>query len=180
MIDDAREWCDLVSELLRGDLAIMVVNTAGSCAPLSGVNVKIWQCDADGNYSQCGSERAQTYLRGIQATDANGQVRFTTAYPGWYRGRATHIHVEVTRNNQSLKVTQIAFPDAVNNEVYGAGVYASRGSNPTTNTRDGISRTASTPKWRASPVIRRADMRRRSLSGWPRSCENFVAAIHLT
>ena len=112
MIDDAREWCDLVSELLRGDLAIMVVNTAGSCAPLSGVNVEIWQCDADGNYSQYGSERAQTYLRGIQATDANGQVRFTTVYPGWYRGRATHIHVEVTRNNQSLKVTQIAFPDA--------------------------------------------------------------------
>ena len=120
------------------DLAITVVNTVGSCAPLSGVNVEIWQCDADGNYSQYGSERAQTYLRGIQTTDANGQVRFTTVYPGWYRGRATHIHVEVTRNNQSLKVTQIAFPDAVNNEVYGAGVYASRGSNPTTNTRDGI------------------------------------------
>ena len=67
-----------------------------------------------------------------------GRCRFTTVYPGWYQGRATHIHVEVTRNGQSLKVTQIAFPDSVNNEVYGSGVYASRGSNPTTNTRDGI------------------------------------------
>ena len=122
----------------RLDLALTVVNTATSCAPLTGVNVEIWQCDASGNYSQYGSERAQTYLRGIQTTDANGQVRFTTVYPGWYQGRATHIHVEVTRNGQSLKVTQIAFPDSVNNEVYGSGVYASRGSNPTTNTRDGI------------------------------------------
>jgi protocatechuate 3,4-dioxygenase beta subunit len=120
------------------DLTITLVNTAASCAPLTGVNVEIWQCDATGNYSQYGSERAQTYLRGIQTTNANGQVTFTTVYPGWYQGRATHIHVEVTRNGQSLKVTQIAFPDTVNNEVYGTGVYASRGSNPTTNTRDNI------------------------------------------
>ena len=120
------------------DLTITVVNTASSCAPLTDVNVEIWQCDASGNYSQYGSERAQTYLRGIQTTNASGQVKFTTVYPGWYQGRATHIHVEVTRNGQSLKVTQIAFPDAVNSEVYGSGVYASRGSNPTTNLRDGI------------------------------------------
>ena len=120
------------------DSALTVVNTATSCAPLAGVNVEIWQCDATGNYSQYGNERTQTYLRGIQTTDANGQVRFTTVYPGRYRGRATHIHVEVTRNGQSLKVTQIAFPDSMNNQVHASGVYASRGSNPTTNTRDGI------------------------------------------
>jgi protocatechuate 3,4-dioxygenase beta subunit len=120
------------------DLTITVINTAASCAPLAGVNVEIWQCDAGGNYSQYGSERAQTYLRGIQTSDANGQVKFTTIYPGWYQGRATHIHVEVTQNGRSLKVTQIAFPESTNAEVYGTGVYASRGSNPTTNARDGI------------------------------------------
>ncbi len=120
------------------DLAITVVNTAGGCSALTGVNVEIWQCDATWNYSQYGNERGKTYLRGIQTTDANGQVKFTTVYPGWYQGRATHIHVEVTRNGQSLKVTQIAFPDSVNTAVYGSGVYASRGSNPTTNTRDMI------------------------------------------
>ena len=70
----------------RLDLAITVVNTATSCAALAGVNVEIWQCDAGGNYSQYGSERAQTYLRGIQTTDANGQVRFTTVYPGCVPG----------------------------------------------------------------------------------------------
>ena len=101
-------------------------------------NVEIWQCDATGNYSQYGSQAAQTYLRGIQTTDANGQVTFTTVYPGWYQGRATHIHIEVTRGGSSLKATQIAFPESVNAEVYGSGVYASRGSNPTANTRDMI------------------------------------------
>ncbi len=120
------------------DLTITVLNTAASCAPLTGANVEIWQCDAGGNYSQYGSERAQTYLRGIQTSDASGQVKFTTVYPGWYQGRATHIHVEVTQNGRSLKVTQIAFPESTNAEVYGTGVYASRGSNPTTNARDGI------------------------------------------
>jgi protocatechuate 3,4-dioxygenase beta subunit len=65
-------------------------------------------------------------------------VNFTTIYPGWYQGRATHIHVEVKRNGSSVTVTQIAFPDSVNAEVYTTGVYASRGQNPTTNSRDGI------------------------------------------
>ena len=50
-------------------------------------------------------------LRGIQTTDGNGRVTFTTVYPGWYQGRATHIHVEVTLNGASVKVTQIAFPE---------------------------------------------------------------------
>jgi protocatechuate 3,4-dioxygenase beta subunit len=122
----------------RLDLTLTVVNTANSCAPLEGVNVEIWQCDASGNYSEYGSQAGQTYLRGIQTTNASGQVTFTTVYPGWYQGRATHIHIEVTRGGASLKATQIAFPESVNNEVYGSGVYASRGSNPTTNTRDGI------------------------------------------
>ena len=37
-----------------------------------------------------------------------------------------------------MKVTQIAFPETTNNAVYGSGVYASRGINPTANARDGI------------------------------------------
>ena len=122
----------------RLDLTITVVNTANGCSPLDGATVEIWQCDATGNYSQYGSQTARTYLRGMQTTDANGRVTFTTIYPGWYQGRATHIHIEVTRAGRSLKVTQVAFPDAINAEVYGSGVYAPRGSNPTTNLRDGI------------------------------------------
>jgi protocatechuate 3,4-dioxygenase beta subunit len=119
-------------------LTITVVNANAGCSPVAGVNVEIWQCDAAGNYSEYGTQTAQTYLRGTQTTDASGQVTFITVYPGWYQGRATHIHVDVTRNGSSIKVTQIAFPEAMNNAVYATGVYAARGSNPTSNVADGI------------------------------------------
>ena len=118
------------------DLTIKVVNTSATCAAVSGANVEIWQCDAVGNYSQYGTQTTQTYLRGVQTTNANGEVRFTTVYPGWYQGRATHIHVEVTVGGVSRKVTQIAFPEGVSNAVHATGVYASRGSNPTSNSSD--------------------------------------------
>ena len=117
-------------------LTIKVVNVSNSCSPVSGANVEIWHVDAAGNYSQYGTQTTQTYLRGIQTTNASGQVMFTTVYPGWYQGRATHIHVEVVRNGASAKVTQIAFPESANAAVYGSGVYSSRGQNPTSNTSD--------------------------------------------
>ena len=120
------------------NLTITVVNANSACAPVAGASVEIWQCDVAGEYSQYGSSRTQTFLRGIQTTNASGQVNFVTVYPGWYQGRATHIHVEVTANGRSAKVTQIAFPESVNAEVYRSGVYASRGLNPTSNTSDGI------------------------------------------
>ena len=55
----------------------------------------------------------QTFLRGVQTTDANGQVTFNTIYPGWYQGRATHIHVDVYRSGAIVKSTQIAFPETI-------------------------------------------------------------------
>jgi protocatechuate 3,4-dioxygenase beta subunit len=119
-------------------LTVKVVNVTAACAAVANANVEVWHCDSAGNYSEYGTETAQTYLRGIQATNSNGEVRFTTIYPGWYQGRATHIHLEVTINGVSRKITQIAFPESVNNTVYRSGVYASRGSNPTSNLSDGI------------------------------------------
>ena len=119
-------------------LTLTVVNTSSGCSPVQGANVEIWHVDAAGNYSQYGSQTAATFLRGIQTTDANGQVTFTTIFPGWYQGRATHIHIEVVRSGQSVKVTQIAFPESINNAVYATGAYASRGTNPLANTADGI------------------------------------------
>ena len=64
--------------------------------------------------------------------------RVSTRSTSWYQGRATHIHVEVKTNGVSRKVTQMAFPETVNNTVYASGVYASRGSNPTSNSSDMI------------------------------------------
>jgi len=55
-------------------LTITVVSSANNCSPVENVNVEIWQCDATGNYSQYGSQTAQTYLRGIQTTNSTGEV----------------------------------------------------------------------------------------------------------
>ena len=112
-------------------LAISVVNTAASCAPVTSASVEIWHCDAAGNYSEYGNLTSSTWLRGIQPVDGNGVARFTTIYPGWYAGRATHIHIEVFVNNRSVKTTQLAFPEEINSAVYASGVYAAKGQNPT-------------------------------------------------
>lgn len=36
-----------------------------------------------------------TWLRGAQATDAAGAAQFATVFPGFYEGRAVHVHVAV-------------------------------------------------------------------------------------
>jgi protocatechuate 3,4-dioxygenase beta subunit len=119
-------------------LTVKVVNVRSNCAAVPNANVEIWHVDAAGNYSQYGTQTSQTFLRGIQTTNSSGEVTFTTIYPGWYQGRATHIHVEVTINGVSVKVTQIAFPEAVTATVHATGVYTSRGQNPMANASDGI------------------------------------------
>jgi protocatechuate 3,4-dioxygenase beta subunit len=119
-------------------LTIKVVNVSNACAAEAGADVEIWHVDAAGDYSQYGSQTAATSLRGIQTTNASGEVTFTTIYPGWYQGRATHIHLEVTMGGRSIKVTQMAFPESVNNTVHASGVYASRGTNPMSHQSDGI------------------------------------------
>ena len=102
-------------------LTISVVNTNSSCSAVSGALVDIWQCDASGNYSQYGSERNLTYLRGLQTTDSTGRVVFTTIYPGWYQGRATHIHVEVTINGLGERAGQLLQEEAVGGQAEAGG-----------------------------------------------------------
>ena len=123
-------------------LTLTIVNTANACSAVANANVEIWQCDASGNYSEYAQPgydgTGQTFLRGLQVTDANGQVTFQTVYPGWYAGRATHIHVEVFVNGGSVKTTQVAFPEDVSAQVYSSGVYAAKGQNPTHNASDNV------------------------------------------
>src|SRR4029434_2799530 len=111
-------------------LPIKITHVTSAGAAVSGADVEIWHVDAAGDYSQYGSQTAATFLRGIQTTNAAAERTFTTIYPGWYQGRATHIHVEVTMGGRSVKVTQMAFPESINNAVYTSGVYASRGTKP--------------------------------------------------
>ena len=123
-------------------LTLTVVNTNNGCSAIGNVQVEIWQCDAAGNYSEYSQQgfngAGQTFLRGVQTTDANGQVTFTTIYPGWYQGRATHIHVDVYRSGTIIKTTQIAFPENISAAVYASGVYASKGQSPTGNASDNV------------------------------------------
>ena len=106
-------------------IKIKIENTNDDCNPLENVLVDIWHCDKDGNYSQYGGTNMQptdytgyNFLRGRQITDSNGYVAFKTIFPGWYQGRATHIHVHIYKaNGTSLKVTQIAFPEGSSSAV---------------------------------------------------------------
>jgi protocatechuate 3,4-dioxygenase beta subunit len=98
---------------------IKITNSNSSCTPLVGALVDIWHCDKDGSYSEYGGTGMQAinyqsvhFLRGRQVTDSDGMVTFTTIFPGWYTGRATHIHVHVYKaGGTSVKVTQISFPE---------------------------------------------------------------------
>jgi len=128
-------------------LTFIVVNAGNNCNVISNARVDIWHCNKDGYYSGYGNQTGilgnksyvgSTWLRGYQLTDSAGLAKFVTIYPGWYSGRATHIHIEVYVNNVMKKTTQICFSEATNNTVYASTLYASHGSNTTTNEADGI------------------------------------------
>jgi protocatechuate 3,4-dioxygenase beta subunit len=123
-------------------LTLTVVNVNSACVPVSGLAVEIWQCDATGNYSEYAQPgyngTGQTFLRGLQTTGGDGRATFRTIYPGWYAGRATHIHVQIFSSGRTLKTTQVAFPEEVSFAVYQTGAYAVHGQNTTRNATDNV------------------------------------------
>jgi protocatechuate 3,4-dioxygenase beta subunit len=97
-IDFAQVRQDITEDRPGVPLALVVtVVDSNTCKPIRDAAIDIWHCDALGIYSGEPSEgtEGETYLRGIQLTDGNGQTEFTTIYPGQYPGRTTHIHVKV-------------------------------------------------------------------------------------
>jgi protocatechuate 3,4-dioxygenase beta subunit len=123
-------------------LNISIKNKASGCGALKDALVDIWHCDADGNYSEYSGSANAHFLRGRQTTDANGLTKFITVFPGWYPGRATHIHVHVFNSaGKSLLVSQIAFPKEVCDNVFkNATDFYKKGTQDTSNERDGIFR----------------------------------------
>lgn len=111
----------------------------GGCTPLGGVNIDIWHTNAQGKYSDIQSEgtRGQKFLRGSQVTGANGQASFSTIYPGWYNGRAVHIHFKM-RQGQSEFTSQLFFDDVLSDKVYTQAPYSARGPRSTRNASDNI------------------------------------------
>jgi len=106
-------------------LTLTVVNVNATCAPLSGYAVYLWHCDRNGNYSLYSGAANESYLRGVQVTDANGQVTFTTIFPACYDGRWPHMHFEVfsslsnaTSGRYSVLTSQLAMPAAACSAVF--------------------------------------------------------------
>ncbi len=120
------------------NLTLNVVNVNDSCSPIANAAVVIWHCDKDGNYSEFGAQAGKSFFRGIQLSDANGQVHFKTIYPGWYSGRTTHIHMQVFLSSHLSATSQMAFPEDITSTVYASSLYASRGQKDTSNISDGV------------------------------------------
>jgi protocatechuate 3,4-dioxygenase beta subunit len=122
------------------------ISSSGSCSALAGALVDMWHCDALGLYSDIGQQSTvgQKFLRGYQVSDASGALQFTTIYPGWYMGRAVHIHFKVRTNpggTGGLELTsQMFFDESLTDVVHAQAPYNAKGRRDTTNTADGIYR----------------------------------------
>lgn len=147
---DAGKYRQDITEGQRGvplDVRFTVVDAHGR--PLAGKRVDLWHCNAAGVYSgyagqfddhdQPVSTKGQTFLRGSQQAGADGVAVFRTIYPGWYEGRATHLHMKVIDGNRAMLTTQCFLPDALSEYLYTQlPAYRRRHVRETLNSNDGI------------------------------------------
>jgi len=119
----------------------------GSCSPLRDAIVDLWQCDADGVYSEAEDPRyfntvGKKFLRGYQTTDKDGVVQFTTIYPGWYPGRTPHIHYKIRSPKSAASpyefTGQMYFDEGLSDRVYDRSPYSGRGKRTVSNLTDRI------------------------------------------
>ncbi|MEJ7839415.1 MAG: intradiol ring-cleavage dioxygenase [Thermomicrobiales bacterium] len=144
------------------ELRMLVIDTS-TCQPIENAAVEIWHCDALGFYSgfvennpggtddyvDDGSD-PETFFRGLQLTDAEGYATFQTIYPGWYAGRDIHIHLKIHVGGEADNGTydgghvshsgQLAFADAITDEVALVEPYASKTDTFTRLEDDGVFR----------------------------------------
>lgn len=121
---------------------------ADSCTPIEGAQVDIWHCDANGQYSGVSDQgfdtQGQQFLRGYQLTNANGAVQFQTIYPGWYSGRAVHIHFTIrtkaSDGNDYQFTSQFFFDENLTDQVHALEPYANKGQRDRRNENDNIFR----------------------------------------
>ena len=132
-----------ISEGVPLELTFRISSIANSvCTPLAGIQIDIWHCDAYGVYSdtsQLGMNSVgQKFLRGFQISDESGVVKFTTIYPGWYAGRAVHIHFKMRTSDGYDFTSQLFFDDTLSDAVFAQPPYNSRGECSLRNAADGI------------------------------------------
>ena len=151
--------CTTANELVREDvsegwagipvrLALKVVNA--SCNPVANATVVIWHTNAEGVYSGqtpnpafCSNNDqnaiSMNYMRGVQTTNADGVVYFDTCFPGWYPGRAIHIHFQVKNGATSYRISQLFFPEDVTSGIFANHVdYREFGQPNTTFSNDSV------------------------------------------
>jgi protocatechuate 3,4-dioxygenase beta subunit len=147
-VDEKLERSDIRSDPATGVVrpgALLALNfvvsrvSGSACTALSGAMVDVWHCDALGAYSDMDSTRGQKFLRGYQNTDASGSAKFTTIYPGWYQGRAVHIHFKIRPTSATEFTSQFFFDDALNTQVFAQAPYSQKGTQGIVrNAADGI------------------------------------------
>ena len=130
-------------------LEFQVSRLAGAaCSPLAGAIVDLWHCDAGGVYSDVHDRqfdtRGRKFLRGYQQTHANGVAEFLTIYPGWYEGRALHIHFKIRSAVNGGRVqeftSQLYFDESVNDQVFSKAPYNSKRGRRVMNDSDALFR----------------------------------------
>lgn len=133
----------------EGVLLTLIFNVSqinNGCTPLPGALVDVWHCDALGVYSgvtdRTFDTSGQQFLRGYQVTDANGLAKFVTIYPGWYSGRAVHIHFKIRTEPDAAQgyefTSQLFFDETLTDQVHAQAPYASKGRRNTLNNTDRI------------------------------------------
>jgi len=139
-------------------MALVMKLVDNNCQPIANAQIEVWWCNAKGLYSGDNSEAsgnvsnfsrgfctdndaeavAARWFRGIQTTDATGNVAFKACFPGWYPGRTTHIHFRIVIDNTQQLVSQFCFEDAVANDIYVNHSDYTGQSKDTTNSRDNV------------------------------------------
>ena len=109
------------SNMAENELGLLFLMNVETCEPIPNILVDLWHANTTGYYAghphpspdkvdeQPASEGprkgllsmyprtvdSETWLRGAMPTDPNGVAEFTSIFPGYYTGRATHVHVKV-------------------------------------------------------------------------------------
>ncbi|KAF8253982.1 aromatic compound dioxygenase [Wilcoxina mikolae CBS 423.85] len=152
------------SELIRKDISegqpgidlfldFQFIDTK-TCNPVPNVMVDIWHCNASstGSYSGFKVEKTagKSFNRGLQPTDKDGIMHMKTTFPGWYPGRATHIHLaahthgtidskkNIYKGGTTKHIGQIFFPEDILERVYAADFYTVNTHPRLTNDKDSI------------------------------------------
>ena len=156
-VDEKLDRSDIRSDPVTGALSAgvplgltfnvsRVANSA--CTPLTGAYIDVWHADAAGAYSDVSGMgngaggAGHKFLRGYQVTNANGQAQFTTIYPGWYSGRAVHVHFKLrlyAGSSTSYEFTsQFFLVESITSVVHAAAPYNTRGPRNVMSSADGI------------------------------------------